>query len=102
MADAVRAAQVDPDGRLTVGTSPDEVESPGRAEDTCAEAGHDVSTFVFKGHRWHRDEDVIRLVQAGVAITSSASIAAQLMGDLAQSPKAAEALKLLFEISIAA
>ena len=29
-------------------------------------------------------------------------VAAQLMGDLAQSPKAAEALKLLFEISIAA
>jgi hypothetical protein len=26
----------------------------------AAEAGHDVSAFVFEGHRWHRDEDVIR------------------------------------------
>ena len=70
-----------------------------------ADRGYDVQVVVDAcGALSSRTEDAAlrRLVQAGVAITSSASIAAQLMGDLTQSPKAAEALKLLFEISIAA
>ena len=70
-----------------------------------ADRGYDVQVVVDAcGALSSRMEDAAlrRLVQAGVAITSSASVAAQLMGDLAQSPKAAEALKLLFEISIAA
>ena len=67
--------------------------------------GYDVQVVVDAcGALSSRTEDASlrRLAQAGVTITSSASIAAQLMGDLTQSPKAAEALKLLFEISIAA
>lgn len=62
-----------------------------------ADRGYDVQVVVDAcGALSSRMEDAAlgRLVQAGVAITSSASIAAQLMGDLAQSPKAAEALKL--------
>ena len=59
MADAVGAAQVGSERRLTVGSRPHQVEPPARAEQTGAEAGHDVSAFVFKRHRWHRDEDVV-------------------------------------------
>jgi nicotinamidase-related amidase len=70
-----------------------------------AERGYYVQVVVDAcGALSPRTEDAAlrRLVQAGVTITSSASIAAQLMDDLTQSPKAAEALKLLFEISMAA
>ena len=51
-----------------------------------------------------RTEDAAlrRLTHAGVAITSSASIAGQLMGDLIQGRTGVEALKILFEISRAA
>ena len=70
-----------------------------------ADRGYDVQVVVDAcGALSPRTEDAAlrRLTQAGVIMTSSASIAAQLMGDLTQSPKAAEALKLLFEISAAA
>ena len=70
-----------------------------------AARGYDVQVVVDAcGALSSRTEDAAlrRLAQTGVTITSSASIAAQLMGDLTQGPKAAEALKLLFEISIAA
>jgi hypothetical protein len=42
---------------------------------------------------------VVTLPRAGGAtVTSRATIAAELMGDITQGPAAAEALKLLFEI----
>jgi len=60
VADAGRDAQVGSERRLTVGSRPQEVEPPPRAEDVGAEAGHEVSAFVLEWHRWHRDEDVVR------------------------------------------
>jgi len=45
---------------------------------------------------------VVTLPRAGGAtVTSCATIAAQFMGDITQGPAAAEALKLLFEMSTA-
>lgn len=70
---------------------------------SAAGRGYDVQVVIDAcGGLSSRTEDAAlrRLAQAGVTITSTASIAAQLMGDLTQSPKAAEALKLLFEISV--
>jgi hypothetical protein len=58
VADAGGAVQVGPERRLAVGSRRDEVEPPARAEEAGTEAGHDVSSLVFEGHRWHRDEDV--------------------------------------------
>src|SRR5713101_6504195 len=60
VADAGRGVQVGSERRMTVGSRAHEVEPPPRAEDASAEAGHDVSARVFEGHRWHRDEDVVR------------------------------------------
>jgi hypothetical protein len=60
VADAGRGVQVGSERRLTVRSRPHEVEPPARAEDSGAEAGYEVSAFVFEGHRWHRDEDIIR------------------------------------------
>jgi hypothetical protein len=54
VADATRGAQLGSERRLPVGSRPDKVEPPARAEDTGAEAGHEVSALVFEGHRWHR------------------------------------------------
>jgi hypothetical protein len=53
MADGGRGAQVGSERRLTVCSRPYEVEPPARAEDTGAEAGHEVSALIFEGHRWH-------------------------------------------------
>ena len=55
----VADAQVGAEGRLSVGSRAHEVEPSTRAEQAGAEAGHDVSTLVFEGHRWHRHEDVV-------------------------------------------
>src|SRR5262249_58566605 len=59
VADAGGTAEVGTEGRLTVGSRRDEVESPAWAEDAGAEAGDDVTALVFEGHRWHRHEDVV-------------------------------------------
>ena len=70
-----------------------------------AERGYDVQVVVDAcGALSQRTENAAlqRLTQAGVTITSSASVAAQLMGDLTQGSKGLEALKVLFEISAAA
>lgn len=66
-----------------------------------AERGYDVQVVVDAcGGLSPRTEDAAfrRLALAGVTLTSCASVAGQLMGDLAQSPAAQEALKILFEI----
>ena len=60
VADARRSPQVSPKRRLPVGSRRHEVESPACVRDTGTEAGHEVPALVFEGHRWHRDEDVIR------------------------------------------
>ena len=59
MADAGRGAEVGPERRLTVGSRRYEVEPPARADHACVEASHDVTTFVFEGERWHREEDIV-------------------------------------------
>src|SRR5215208_101029 len=52
MPDAGAAAKVGTEGRLTVGSSRHEVDSPARAEDSGEQAAHDVATLEFKGNRW--------------------------------------------------
>src|SRR4029453_15929396 len=59
VADAGRGAEVCPERRLTVGSRRYEVEPPARADHPCAEAGHDITAFVFEGERWHREEDIV-------------------------------------------
>jgi nicotinamidase-related amidase len=66
-----------------------------------AERGYDVQVVVDAcGGLSPRTEDAAfrRLTLAGVTLTSCASVAGQLMGDLAQNPAAKESLKILFEI----
>jgi nicotinamidase-related amidase len=66
-----------------------------------AERGYDVQVVVDAcGGLSPRTEEAafLRLTQSGVTLTSCASVAGQLMGDLIQSPTAREAVKILFEI----
>jgi nicotinamidase-related amidase len=66
-----------------------------------AERGYDVQVVVDAcGGLSPRTEEAafLRLIQAGVTLTSCASVAGQLMGDLTQSPTAKESVKILFEI----
>src|SRR5260370_21116825 len=60
VAHAVWGAQVGSECRLTVCSSPNELEPPTRTEDVGAEAGHEVSALVLKWHRRHRNEHVVR------------------------------------------
>src|SRR5215831_1968822 len=59
-AHAGREAQVGSERGLVVGAGPHEVESPPAVEDAGAEAGRGVSALILEGHRWHRDENVVR------------------------------------------
>jgi len=65
------------------------------------ENGYDVQVVVDAcGGLSRRTEDAAfrRLIQAGVTLTSCASIAGLLMGDITQNAAALESLKILFEI----
>jgi hypothetical protein len=66
------------------------------------EHGYDVQVVVDAcGGLSARTEDaaIRRLIQAGATVTSCASVAGQLMGDLSQGPRGMEVLKIMFEIA---
>ena len=66
------------------------------------ERGYDVHVVVNAcGGLSARTEDATlrRLIQAGATVTSCASVAGQLMGDLTQGPRGMEVLKIMFEIA---
>jgi hypothetical protein len=52
--------QVCAEGRLTIGSRRHEGEAPAGAKETGAERGHDITALVLEGHRWHRDEHLVR------------------------------------------
>lgn len=51
--------QVGAERGLAVGACRYEVEPSARIEQAGAEAGYEVSAFVFEGHGWHRDEGIV-------------------------------------------
>jgi Isochorismatase family len=66
------------------------------------EHGYDVQVVVDAcGGLSARTEDatIRRLIQAGATVTSCASVAGQLMGDLSQGTRGMEVLKIMFEIA---